>query len=98
MSSSPEAKTRTLSRSLHRALTLLYKIIVRLTSVLKSKNLSSGFQIVLKTIQLISAAAIDPRLLVMQHSRNLSQVQLTEPLSEITITRQVDFPRRASHK
>jgi hypothetical protein len=49
-------------------LTLSYKIIVRLTSVLKSKNLSSGFPIVLKTIQLMSAAAIGPRLLVMQHS------------------------------
>jgi hypothetical protein len=65
-----------LSCSLHRALTLSYKIIVRLTSVLKSKNLSSGFPIVLKTIQLMSAAAIGPRLLVMQHSSNLSQVQL----------------------
>jgi transposase len=53
--------------AVHRALTLSYKIIVRLTSVLKSKNLSSGFPIVLKTIQLIRTAAIGPRLLIMQH-------------------------------
>ena len=47
------ADARTLA-SLHRALTLSYKIIERLTSVLKSKNLSSGFPIVLNTIQLKS--------------------------------------------
>ena len=83
MSSSPNAETQTLLRSLQRALTFSYKIIVRLTSVLKSKNLSNGFPIVLKTIQLMSATAIGPKLLIIKPCCLLRTPSITTHLAQL---------------
>jgi hypothetical protein len=46
----------------------LYRIVVRLTSALRSKNLNSGRPIALNTIQLMRATTIGPRLLIMRNS------------------------------